>query len=147
MSQFLFDTNIFNKILDEKIDLSKLSNKDCYVTHVQSDEILATKNQNRRLMLEEIFLQVSSKQIPTESFVIGVSRLNKAKLGDGVRYGQLLQRLNQLNNAKPNNVKDALIAEAALANNIILVTEDRDLAKVMNEFGGSVFRMQDFLSA
>ena len=147
MSQFLFDTNIFNKILDEKIDLSKLSNKDCYVTHVQSDEILATKNQNRRLMLEEIFLQVSSKQIPTESFVIGVSRLNKAKLGDGVRYGQLLQRLNQLNNAKPNNVKDALIAEAALANNIILVTEDRDLAKVMNEFGGSVFRMQDFLIA
>jgi len=147
MNEYMFDTNIFNKILDGQIDPSKLSSKDCYVTHVQFDEIQATKDKDRRLKLEEVFSQVVSTQLPTESFVLDVSRLDEAKLSDGVRYEQLLQRLNELNKSKLNNVQDALIDETALTNGITLVTEDQDLAQVITEFGGFVCNLQDVIGA
>ena len=147
MNRYMFDTNIFNRILDRKINLSRLSGKDCYVTHVQFDEIQATRDKNRRLELERIFSQVSRTELPTESAVFGVSRLGKSRLSDGELYSKILQKLGQLNAKKPNNTKDALIGETALANNITLVTEDRDLAQVISEFGGLVCRMQDVIGA
>ena len=147
MNKYIFDTNIFNRILDGKIDPSKLSNKDCYVTHVQFDEIHATKDKNRRMRLEGIFSQVLSTQLPTESFVLDVSRLDEAKLSNGAMYGRFLQRLNELNKSKPNNVQDALIGETALTNGIALVTEDKNLAQIITEFGGSVCDLQSVIGA
>ena len=147
MNVFMFDTNIFNRILDGSIDPSSLNGKDCIVTHVQFDEIQATKNEERRAQLEGIFTQITNAQLPIESFVLDVSRLDEAKLSDGVTYNQLLQRLNELNRSKPNNIQDALIAETALNNKITLVTEDRNLAQVVNEFGGEVCNLQGVIGA
>jgi predicted nucleic acid-binding protein len=145
MIKYMFDTNVFNRILDGSIDLGKLSSKVCYATHVQLDEIQATKNSERRLQLVNTFSQVLSEQIPTQSFVLNVSRLDEAKLSDGVTYNQLLYRLNQLNKAKTNNNQDALIAETALSNSLTLVTEDHDLSQVITEFGGVVCNLKDIL--
>jgi predicted nucleic acid-binding protein len=146
MSNYMFDTNIFNGLLDGTVDPSKLHGKVCYATHVQADEILATKNADRRSQLSTIFAQVLSEQIPTESFVLDVSRLGEARLSDGVTYSQLLDSLNQLNKGKPNNIQDVLIAETAIANSLILVTEDHDLARVVTEFGGAVCTLNDLLA-
>jgi predicted nucleic acid-binding protein len=146
MNELMFDTNIFNKILDGKIEPSKLNDKICYVTHVQFDEIQATKDKDRRLKLEEVFSRVLSELLPTESFILDVSRLDEARLGAGVTYEQLFQRLNELNKSKPNNVQDALIGETALNNGITLVTEDLDLIKVITEFGGSACKLQEVIS-
>lgn len=42
MNGYMFDTNIFNNILDGKVDPSLLDGKGCFATHVQHDEIQAT---------------------------------------------------------------------------------------------------------
>ncbi len=145
MNKYMFDTNIFNLILDGNVEFTSLEGIQCYATHVQLDEIQATKNEERRSKLERVFIEALSEQLPTESFVLNVSRLNMAKLSDGQIYNQLLQKLNNRNKSKPNNIQDALIAETALANQITLATEDQDLAKVYTEFGGMVCNLQDVI--
>jgi predicted nucleic acid-binding protein len=146
MSKYMFDTNVFNRLLDGSVDLGKLAGKVCCATHVQIDEIRATKSAERRSNLENVFTEVLSEQLPTQSFVLNVSRLDEARLGDGELYGELLNRLNQRNKAKPNNVQDALIAETALANSLTLVTEDHDLHQVVMELGGTACGFQDLLA-
>lgn len=141
----MFDTNVFNRILDGSIDPGKLSSKECYAAHIQLDEIRATKNSEGGSQLVSTFSQVLSEQIPTQSFVLNVSRLDEARLSDGVTYNQLLYRLNQLNKIKTNNSQDALIAETALSTGLTLVTEDHDLFQVITEFGGTVCNLKDVL--
>lgn len=146
MNEFMFDTNIFNKILDGRIDASKFKKKACKATHIQFDEIRVTKNENRRVQLIGVFSEIITMQLPTESFVLGVSRLGMAKVSDGDLYNKLLVRLNSLNNSKLNNTQDVLIAETAINNNFILVTDDRNLAQVMTECGGKVCNHKKLLT-
>jgi predicted nucleic acid-binding protein len=56
-----------------------------------------------------------------------------------------LDKLNQLNKAKSNNIQDALIAETALANDLTLVTEDRDLSQIVTDFGGAACNLRNVL--
>jgi predicted nucleic acid-binding protein len=145
MDEYMFDTNVFNRLLDGSFDLSILVGKVCYATHVQIDEIRATKDAERRGRLEKVFLEVVIEQLPTQSFVLDVSRLDEAYLGDGEKYDHILESLNQRNKAKSNNVQDALIAETALVCGLTLVTEDQDLQKVMTELGGAACGIVDLL--
>ena len=103
----MFDTNIFNAILDDEIDVEKISEHHIlFATHVQEDEINATKKPvGRKDALAKIFrlaitevtatascisgvsrsgkARLSGGQIPTESFVLGESRIGEARLGGG----------------------------------------------------------------
>jgi len=48
----MFDTNVFNDILDGGIDLAEYKEEyDMYGTHVQLDEIKATPDEDRRTKL------------------------------------------------------------------------------------------------
>lgn len=147
MSDYMFDTNIFNRLLDGHADLTKLHGKSCYATHIQFDEIQATKDSERRLKLVKLFSEVQTSQIPTESIVWDVSRWDMAKFSDGEKYAAILMKLNSRNKAKANNIQDALIAETALVMGLVLVTEDGDLSEVFIEFGGVVCDLQGILSA
>jgi hypothetical protein len=81
----MFDTNIFNRLLDGKIEVDELESEenDYYVTHIQMDELNKCPDKERRGSLLRIFEEIYQKEIPTESVVLGVSRFNKAKFGDG----------------------------------------------------------------
>lgn len=145
MKKYMFDTNIFNRILDGSFDLQGSDDKVLYATHVQLDEIRATKNIQRRLGLEKLFMEILDEQLPTQSFVLDISRLDEARLGNGEIYNQILSLLNQRNKRKPNNVQDALIGETALTNGLILVTEDSDLRNVIAGLGGLACTLQEML--
>ncbi len=53
----MFDTNVFNQIIDNKFNADTLHNyqAEFYATHIQLDEISETKNNNRRKSLLVIF--------------------------------------------------------------------------------------------
>ena len=162
MSSYMFDTNIFNHILEGMAGLTGFVDRaKFYATHVQIDELKKTSNEGKRIALLRIFEEVTNGRVPTESFVLGASRLDEAKLGGeqlvptesavwGVsRYGQckytasdnlyepLKSKLDAANKAQPNNVQDALIGETAIKNGFTLVTHDRDLFWATTEFGGA----------
>ena len=62
-------------------------------------------------------IELRPEKIPTESFVVGTSRIGSAKIGDG----NLIERLRTGNLKKTN---DALIGETAIKNNLTLITND-----------------------
>ena len=132
---FMFDTNVFNQILDGAIDLSWLKGMRIYATHVQQDEIANTPETARKNQLLSTFNFVTTDQVSSESAVWGVSRWGKAKWKnpDNI-FSEMLTELNALNKNKSNNSKDILIAETAFRKGWILVTSDKDLFLVATKF-------------
>ncbi len=156
----MFDTNVFNRILDGVISFETLEGRViAHATHVQRDELDNTKNAQRRAELAKVFDAVVAGSVPTESSVLGVSRLGEAKLSgerviptesavydvskyglakysaDDALYPALKESLDRLNGQKPNNVHDALIAETSIKGGHVLVTDDVDLATVTKQYG------------
>lgn len=152
MRSFMFDTNVFNHVLDGMAELGRFVGRaKFYATHVQIDELKNTSNDARRAALLKVFEEITNIRVATESFVLGSSRLGEAKLGGeqpittesavwGVSkwgkckwtasdnlYEPIKLELDRLNQSKPNNVQDSLIAETSIKNGFTLVTHDRDL--------------------
>ena len=145
----MFDTNVFNKILDEDIDVECMhKGKPYFVTHIQQNEIENTKNLDRRTALLNTFHGINKTQVPTESAFYDISVWDGANWSaeDGV-IKEIIQRLNAKNKSKKNNGQDALIAETALKNRYTLVTNDGDLREVMQDMGGIAMSVQELLSS
>lgn len=167
----MFDTVVFNRILDGILPFDTLSGcVTAYATHIQRDELNSTKDLARRAGLAQVFSEVIAGRLPTSSAVLGVSRLGEARLSGnrvlptasavyGVStfgearycaaenlYSTLRGRLDSLNRSKPNNTQDALIAETAIVEGHVLVTDDAHLATVTKECGGQALSVQELLS-
>jgi predicted nucleic acid-binding protein len=148
MTGYMFDTNVFNRILEHQLDISYFpSAAEFYVTHIQRDEIGATRNDERRRELLATFAATPAASVPTESAMYGVSKWNECKWSseDG-KFQQMLESLNRLNSSKHNNGLDILIGETALRNGYIVITDDSDLATVVREFHGRTMVLTEFLS-
>ncbi len=167
MKAYMFDTNVFNHILDGAADLTPyLGKAKFYVTHLQLDEINKTSDDERRAALRKVFEEITSSSIPTENFVLGTSRLNNAKLGGESfvptesavygtsKYGQAKNSqsdnlyenfTSKLKKNKNSNTVDALIAETAIKNKYTFVTHDGDLFRVTTEFGGACANIHQVL--
>jgi predicted nucleic acid-binding protein len=133
------DTNIFNKLIDGSLSTEDIpADAELVATHVQIDELNRTRDDERRARLFLRFATLVDSVIPTESTVLGVSRLNHSKLSDGGLYNRLKIDLDSLNKGKTNNTHDVLIAEVAIANGHTLLTADYHLAEVAKKHGGRV---------
>jgi restriction endonuclease S subunit len=151
---FMFDTNVFDAIIDKRIDLAQLPrNLKYYVTHIQYDEICNTQDEERRRELLEIMKKVPNEVIATEGAVYGVSKYGMAKYmseADAKLYYEMLRRLKELDEKagkkKPveNQARDVLIALTSIKNCLVLVTEDKNLKKVTEEFNGQAITFEQF---
>jgi len=171
LTSYMFDTNVFNRILDGVISVQALAGRVvAYATHIQRDELNNTMNSKRRAELAQVFVDVVAASVPTESLVLGVSRLGEAKLsGERVvptesavygvsRYGSakygaedslypaLKESLDGVNRQKSNNVHDALIAETSIKGGHVLVTDDADLAAVTKRYGARCISVAELLA-
>ena len=140
--RYIFDSNIFDELMGGKIDLkmlekSKENGFKYYLTHVQVDEISNCPDPDKRARLV-LFMQVLNSQvIPTESFVIGTSRLGFAKLSDG-------KMMEELRGTNIKNSEDALIGETAIKNGLTVVTNDQRLLKKVKKRGGQAINFAEF---
>ncbi len=170
MRSFMFDTNVFNHVLDGMAELSGFVGRaKFYATHVQVDELKNTSNDARRAALLKVFEEITNIRVPTESFILDNSQLAEAKLGGeqpiitesavwGVSkwgmckwtasdnlYKPIRSQLDRLNEGKPNNAQDSLIAETSIKNGFTLVTHDRDLFWITTKFGGAVSNIHEVI--
>src|SRR5262249_19254655 len=106
--------------------------------HIQIDEINRTSDENRRARLLITLTSVIGELLPTETTVLDVSRLDWCKLGDGAIYTSIKSQLDARNGRRASNMRDALIAEVAVANGFTLLTADADLAEVTKDHHGAV---------
>ena len=142
MKNFMFDTNIFDKLLDEKIDTKDLPKNNYFVTHVQLDEINAIskpEKQERKQKLLSLFKKISRNSLATESLVFGISRFGMAKFSKK-------SLIEELRKGNLRHTEDALIGETAIKNRLILVTNNtKDLLKRVNVLGGKAITFKQFL--
>jgi hypothetical protein len=138
-TKYVVDTCVFNWLADGLINSEALPSDGGFaITHIQVDEINKTKDEDRRAKLILVQVSLHCKLLPTESFLLDVSRLDHAKLGDGQLFTSIKTELDKLNRAKKNNNRDALIAEAAVQNGLTLITADEDLKSVTEQHSGKV---------
>ena len=138
-TKYVVDTCVFNWLADSKIKRNSLPSDGGFaITHIQVDEINRTKDEERRARLSLMQTSLHCELLPTQSFVLDVSRLDHAKLGDGKLFTSVKAELDTLNGSKKNNVRDALIAEAAIANGYTLLTADEDLKSATEKHFGKV---------
>ncbi len=138
----MFDTNVFNHILDCEIQLENIPAEwEVYGTHIQRDEINQTPEnyKDRREALLNIFHAWLDVLLPTESAVWDVSSWDDCKWGDEEDnlYKEILDDLNK-RRERSNNIQDALIAETAIKNALVLVTNDQSLKAVAQKCGAEV---------
>ena len=142
----MLDTNVFNDILDGRMQLVDLQTFDLWATHIQADEIGRTKDSLRREELSRIFKELRPDTKATGSFVLGVSRLGEACLGDGETYHKILMGLRAMQKdpegKNESNIMDALIAETSIQQHMTLITADSHLARVVISLGGTVSRLR-----
>lgn len=138
----MLDTTVFNWLLDGHIRADQLPKGAAYfVTHIQRDELAAESREERR---KQLFAQLGALKpisMPTESGIIGVSRIGEFKFSDGSDYTTLLAALNAKKKSK-NNSNDALIAETALKNKLTLISADTGLCEVAGAAGVSVIHFK-----
>jgi len=141
----MLDTNIFNKVLDGQVSIDIFCKSSIYATYVQHDELEATNNVLRRKQLLEIFHLIEKKKIPTESAVFDVSRFDESKFSGDMLCEQIKKDLDAVKK-KPNNIKDALIADTSIKNNLILITTDGPLQKIICKLNGKAMSLSEFCS-
>jgi len=146
--KFMLDTNAYNQLLDNDISVENLKGE-FFTTHIPEDELNNTQKEERRKLLNAKFKEVHHKELPTESavwdvsrwdkskwtesntptesFIVGTSRVGGAKIGDGVSYSKILEFLEKTKPKDRGNIKDALIGETATKREMILVTDDYGL--------------------
>lgn len=144
LAGFMFDTNIFNKISDSQIDIDLFREFPLYITHVQRGELNKTLDTERRKKLMEIFKIIPSKRISTESTVFGISVFGECKFSDDSLYGKIKAELDK-QKKEPNNMQDSLIAETAIKNNLILVTDDKCLRKIVRGLKGNAIELSQLI--
>lgn len=124
--RYLVDSNIFDKIeatpgaLDLVRRLTDGRKIELVTTHIQEDEIAGIADAERRERIDEI----PRTDVPTYGFVLDVSRLGMARLGEEAP----IETIRSGNWAK--YTKDALIAATSQFDGLTLVTEDKRLANV-----------------
>jgi hypothetical protein len=89
MLRVMLDTNIFDRIIetpglaDHLQSLTASDRLDIVVTHVQEDELAGIQGTEKRRAIQ----QLPRRSIPTAAFVLGISRLGQARLGEGHEGG------------------------------------------------------------
>ena len=144
----MVDTNIINRILDHDLELKvfKEAGKTFLATHIQRDEIKKTSDENRRKELLYIFEEIVNR-VPTESALWGKSKWGECKWAEDNLVEEILKELDKKDKRR-NNTEDALIADTAIKNDYVLVTDDGDLYDVVTEvFNGSAQKWEEFLNS
>jgi hypothetical protein len=129
--RLLIDTMIVDKIEEapEVLDMIAVAySRGALViveTHLLKDQISAIRDEARRGLLLAIYDALPKTQIATSGFVLDVSRLGYADLGDEATSAALYS----MKTPGRGGMQDALLALTASGRADVLVTEDSALTK------------------
>jgi predicted nucleic acid-binding protein len=144
MSDYMLDTNVFNRLADEQVSLDAFRGLRLVATHVQVDELKATKCPARAAELLRNFETLVQEMRNTASAFWDVSQWDQSNWsGEDDVVEKMLARLKQLDaetskkHRDPKNpIRDILIADTAIKLKATLISDDENLRRLVHEFGG-----------
>ncbi len=155
VTECMLDTVVFNRVVEGKIFIESNAPLRLLATRVQMAELRATRSTEKRENLLAVFAEIAPEVVLTSSFAFDIegAGFDEAYWNDGSRnFERMLGRLRELDAKKGKGAgkdglgqeRDVLIAETAIKNHAILVTEDANLRQVFSEFGGRAIDCQQF---
>ena len=101
--KYVVDTSLINKLVDGYVHVDELPKDGPFIaSHVQHDDLNRTKNSKRSEELLQKFSETIDEIVPTESFVLGISRLGEGKFGVGNSYNAIKREQDLFNGGKQN---------------------------------------------
>lgn len=156
MIKYMLDTNAIDKAMasGKANTIGKRNDVQICITAEQAEEICripdkkidGTDGVERRVRLLITLFQLRALMLPTAA-VVGHARLGTCILGDS----QMDSTLNAINDHMPpkskghDNIVDSMIAEAAIREGCILVTEDAGLYNAMKSLNKHVLKWDEFM--
>lgn len=146
-TEIIFDSHVFDYILDGTLSINKILDSktkgfEYYMTHIQIGELSDCPEPDKRTKLALVKTRIAPILIPTESFILGTSRLGHARIGDGAVFSQITKTSEN----KEKFTNDALIGETAIKGGFTLVTNDVKIRNKVNSEGGEAVSVQEFIS-
>ncbi len=145
---YMLDTCAINHIIEDKSKLSAVLNKNLnfFITYIQIDELDKMKVAWTDKYSDAVkFLNmIQVKEKPSSVTIVNHWCLGKTKLGNGENYNRVLEFM-KCKHKKKNHIHDAIIADSAIEYKMILVTDDALLINAINNIGGTVITLDNFI--
>lgn len=135
----MFDSNAFDKLLKVKsIDCFRSGKIHLFITNIQIKELASIPDteKNKRI---DLFMTVCTLCPTIVATTFSYSNLTYSHLRYGAGEIESIIRKES-----GNNEKDALIADAAVREGCILVTNDKEIIRKMCKIGKDVMSFEDF---
>jgi len=140
VTKLLIDNNIINKLLENIELFKKKRDRISYCVSAQIVEELANIPDSKKEDRIKLFIslaQIEAQFLLDSVMIWDISRFDLSKYGDGIVYNKILKE-------SKNNIRDAIIADTAVSNDCILLTNDVDLYSRMKNFGYDVLNFDEF---
>ena len=140
--RILFDNNSIDKVSEHLDEYKKLKKKiDFFVCATVIAELADIPDSKKEVRLKRLlsFVDIEARLLPDACFIWGYSIWGNACWGAGKVYESIL-------NEKGGNIKDAIIAETAVKNNCVLLTNDKTLYKRMKDHGYDVISHKELMA-
>jgi len=143
MKKYLLDTNCFDYILDNSIDVEKLKFIGTfYTSNVQYSELKNVPNKERSESLLQVYEKLEQIKLQLKSGIwIDDLRWDDEQIWNDEQTTEF----SELQKGNFKNSKDALIGELAANNDITLVTSDIKFQKRCRSTGINVIEIQEII--
>jgi len=145
MINYFLDTNVFDFLLDNNINIESLKTKGYfYTSNIQKSEILNIKNSDRRKKLMNIYLTLNQKKVSLKSGIW----LDDLYWDDEQKWIDIIGEIptNWTKNSEKKSWKDALIAEIAKTENFVVISNDNNFIKKAKVFCIKIFTSIEFIN-
>jgi predicted nucleic acid-binding protein len=123
LKKYLLDSNVFDYLLDNQINISGLKKAKFYSTNIQWSELNNTPDVERKNQLLEIYQVVNPKKILLKSGIM----LDAVRWDDEQPWiDEISHTATKLKGNTKASWRDALIGEIANKSDLTLVTADHD---------------------
>lgn len=136
VARYMLDTDVIGRLSESPETVQMLAERveagaaELLITHVQVDELCRVDDSDAIALRVVALLRVRARLVLTSIFVIGVSRLDLARLG-GEEDSAAFDRHIGTGTARDRHAEDATIATSARSEDAVLVTLNR---KDLNRF-------------
>lgn len=139
MTKLLLDNCVVNNLVESEevfailSELVELGNCKVFVCYSVIEEFSKIPDSEKRAKALMRLFSLLPQTVYDSAGVVGYSRVGTCFPSDGEIYEQILKESR-------NNVRDAIIAETAVRDGMVLVTSDNDLYKLMKSHGYNVVK-------
>lgn len=140
MEKILLDNNAIDFLFqNEEIFIKAKKNYQFFVSASVVEELanIPDEKKEKRIKLFISLCKLETTFLNDSCCIVGFARFGVSNLGEGKVYKEILKE-------SKGNVRDAILADTAVSNGCVLLTDDKGLSERMRKHGYKVVNFEEF---